>query len=103
MGKRKERESLDINAESDEKEEDDRPSSKSSEHHPEEAEPTQDNTANVEPSPPKPDTSKFINSFSEAVEEKPKLNLPTLVFNDKTVELAPKNGEENGDLATSDP
>ena len=55
------------------------------------------------PSPPKPDTSKFINSFSEAVEEKPRLNLPTLVFNDKTVELAPKNGEENGDVATSDP
>merc|ERR1711978_195509 len=101
--KRKERESLDNNAESDEKDEDDRPSSKSSEHHPEEVEPTQDNTENVEPSPPKPDTSKFINSFSEAVEEKPKLNLPTLVFNDKTVELAPKNGEENGDVATSDP
>merc|ERR1712106_693641 len=38
------------------------------------------------------DPTKFINSFSEAKadETKPKLNLPTLVFNDKTVELAPK-------------
>merc|ERR1712029_947891 len=48
------------------------------------------------------DSSKFINSFSEAVDDKPKHNLPTLVFNDKTVELAPKNGDSvetiNNDL-----
>merc|ERR1712045_878262 len=57
-----------------------------------------------EPEQSIPQPTKFINSFSEAsVEQKPKLNLPTLVFNDKTVELAPKNGEENGDVATSDP
>ena len=38
------------------------------------------------------DQSKFINSFSEAKVEntKNKLSLPTLVFNDKTEELAPK-------------
>merc|ERR1712126_399895 len=48
-----------------------------------------------EKTPPKVavDSSKFINSFSEAVDVKPKHNLPTLVFNDKTVELAPKNGD----------
>merc|ERR1712142_30118 len=42
------------------------------------------------------DPTKFINSFSEAKadESKPKLNLPTLVFNDKTVELAPKENPE---------
>merc|ERR1712126_196744 len=39
------------------------------------------------------DSSKFINSFSVGVDVKPKHNLPTLVFNDKTVELAPKNGD----------
>merc|ERR1712029_708857 len=48
------------------------------------------------------DSSKFINLFSEAVDDKPKHNLPTLVFNDKTVELAPKNGDSvetiNNDL-----
>merc|ERR1711902_66178 len=45
--------------------------------------------------------SKFINSFSEAkVEEnKNKLSLPTLVFNDKTEELAPK---ESNDEALDD-
>merc|ERR1712142_1245349 len=43
------------------------------------------------------DPTKFINSFSEAKadESKPKLNLPTLVFNDKTVELAPKENPDN--------
>merc|ERR1712018_648812 len=36
--------------------------------------------------------TKFINSFSETVveETKPKLKLPTLIFNEKTVELAPR-------------
>ena len=42
------------------------------------------------------DQSKFINSFSEAKvdETKTKLSLPTLVFNDKTEELAPKETKE---------
>merc|ERR1711953_986111 len=41
---------------------------------------------------PKIDPTKFINSFSETVVEevKPKLKLPTLIFNEKTVELAPR-------------
>merc|ERR1712018_726578 len=41
---------------------------------------------------PKVDPTKFINSFSETVVEevKPKLKLPTLIFNEKTVELAPR-------------
>merc|ERR1712107_125618 len=41
---------------------------------------------------PKMDPTKFINSFSEAVVEevKPKRKLPTLIFNEKTVELAPR-------------
>merc|ERR1712223_269408 len=41
---------------------------------------------------PKMDPTKFINSFSETVVEevKPKLKLPTLIFNEKTVELAPR-------------
>merc|ERR1712125_33258 len=42
------------------------------------------------------DNSKFINSFSEATVEdnKNKLCLPTLVFNDKTEELAPKESKD---------
>merc|ERR1712130_771135 len=41
---------------------------------------------------PSIDPTKFINSFSETVVEemKPKLKLPTLIFNEKTVELAPR-------------
>merc|ERR1712037_306947 len=41
---------------------------------------------------PSVDPTKFINSFSETVVEevKPKLKLPTLIFNEKTVELAPR-------------
>merc|ERR1711915_194612 len=50
------------------------------------------------------DHSKFINSFSEAKpeENKPKLNLPTLVFNDKTVELAPKASNSTEDNINCD-
>lgn len=45
---------------------------------------------------PHADSSKFINSFSEAKldESKNKLSLPTLVFNDKTEELAPKESKD---------
>merc|ERR1712086_589668 len=52
---------------------------------------TEESSENQEEKQPA-DPTKFINSFSEAKadETKPKLNLPTLVFNDKTVELAPK-------------
>merc|ERR1712228_349472 len=41
---------------------------------------------------PSIDPTKFFNSFSETVVEevKPKLKLPTLIFNEKTVELAPR-------------
>merc|ERR1712198_291267 len=51
--------------------------------------------AKIEEEKPQVDTSKFINSFSEAVDVAPKtVPLPTLVFNDKTMELAPKDDEE---------
>merc|ERR1712130_46919 len=57
--------------------------------------------AKIEDQKPQIDTSKFINSFSEAVEEAPKpVPLPKLVFNDKTIELAPIENKEdhaNGD------
>jgi len=45
------------------------------------------------------DPTKFVNSFSEASvdDNKPKLKLPTLVFNDKTVELAPKENISSDD------
>jgi len=56
-----------------------------------------------------PDPSKFINSFSEAVveEKKPVVQLPTLVFNDKTTELAPRHTDttvtEDASAAADDP
>merc|ERR1712107_783814 len=53
---------------------------------------------------PKVDPTKFINSFSETVVEevKPKLKLPTLIFNEKTVELAPRE-EVKPETEASDP
>merc|ERR1719397_1523835 len=54
----------------------------------------EDATEKTEKEEEKPsiDPTKFINSFSETVVEevKPKLKLPTLIFNEKTVELAPR-------------
>lgn len=72
---------------------------------------TEESSENQEEKPPV-DPTKFINSFSEAKAEeaKPKLNLPTLVFNEKTVELAPKEdhytendvGNESKPIDTTD-
>lgn len=55
---------------------------------------------NLDSKPPQPDPSKFINSFSEAVveEKKPIVSLPTLVFNDKTTELAPRDKVESDNV-----
>merc|ERR1712126_750421 len=91
--KKKDKESIEKEAESEGDDADESIETKNEEI-PAEEEVENNSLETEEKTPPKVavDSSKFINSFSEAVDVKPKHNLPTLVFNDKTVELAPKDG-----------